>query len=162
MLGLRFTLYGLRACACAFSHATTPCLSRESRHSSPCGDFKPSLGGGSVPTEGPSWGYPRCVLGAIGAFLSTFGLEEPRFPEICLKIDVRIPPRRALRGLAAHPRKVDIRLPGKGDSNFHGARPVHQKHRWIRTSRLSIENSLSSSALWPWTPAQNHQPPLVN
>jgi len=25
-------------------------------------------------------------------------------------------------------RKVDIRLPGKGNSNSHGARPVHQKH----------------------------------
>ena len=45
------------------------------------------------------------------------------------------------------PRKVDIRLPGKGDSNSHGARPVHQKHRWIRTSRLSIKNSLSLETL---------------
>ena len=26
------------------------------------------------------------------------------------------------------PRKVDIRLSGKGNSNSHGARPVHQKH----------------------------------
>ena len=42
------------------------------------------------------------------------------------------------------PRKVDIRLPGKGDSNSHGARPVHQKHRWIRTRRLSIKNSLAN------------------
>ena len=40
-------------------------------------------------------------------------------------------------------RKVDIRLPGKEDSNSHGARPVPQKHRWTRTSRLSIKNSLS-------------------
>ena len=31
----------------------------------------------------------------------------------------------------------------KGDSNAHGARLVHQKYRWIRTSRLSIKNSLS-------------------
>ena len=38
-------------------------------------------------TEGPSWGYRRCVLGAIGALLSTFGREVPRFPEIYLKID---------------------------------------------------------------------------
>ena len=43
-------------------------------------------------------------------------------------------------------RKVDIRLPGKGDSNSHGARLVHQKHRWTRTSRLSIKNSLSPQA----------------
>ena len=35
-------------------------------------------------------------------------------------------------------RKVDVRLPGKGDSNSHGARPVHliiTKLRWIRTRR---------------------------
>ena len=33
-------------------------------------------------------------------------------------------------------RKVDIRLPGKGNSNSHGARPVHQTIstiKWIRT-----------------------------
>ena len=46
-----------------------------------------------------------------------------------------------------HPaRKVDIRLPGNGISNAHGARPVHQiisMIKWIRTSRSSIKNSLS-------------------
>ena len=44
-------------------------------------------------------------------------------------------------------RKVDVRLPGKGNSNSHGARPVHPiitTIKWIRTSRLSIKNSLSS------------------
>ena len=43
-------------------------------------------------------------------------------------------------------RKVDVRLPGKGDSNSHGARPVHliiTMIKWIRTRRLSIKNSLS-------------------
>ena len=43
-------------------------------------------------------------------------------------------------------RKVDIRLPGKGNSNPHGAKPVHliiTLMKWIRTSRLSIKNSLS-------------------
>ena len=42
-------------------------------------------------------------------------------------------------------RKVDVRLPGKGDSNCHGARPVHLINtmiKWIWTSRLSIKNSL--------------------
>ena len=41
-------------------------------------------------------------------------------------------------------RKVDVRLPGKGGSNSHGARPVHlivTMIKWIRTSRLSIKNS---------------------
>jgi len=40
-------------------------------------------------------------------------------------------------------RKVDARLPGKGNSTPHGARPVHQiitMIKWIRTSRLSIKN----------------------
>ena len=42
-------------------------------------------------------------------------------------------------------KKVDVRLPGKGNSNSHGARPVHliiTMTKWIRTSRLSIKNSL--------------------
>jgi hypothetical protein len=46
-------------------------------------------------------------------------------------------------------RKVDVRLPGKGNSNSHGARPVHiivTMMTWIRTSRLSMKNSLSQRA----------------
>ena len=46
-------------------------------------------------------------------------------------------------------RKVDIRLPGKGNSNSHGARPVHliiSMVKWLRTSRLSIKNSFSAIA----------------
>ena len=45
-------------------------------------------------------------------------------------------------------RKEDARLPGKGDLNFHGARPVHliiTMTRRIRTSRLSTKNSRSCS-----------------
>jgi hypothetical protein len=48
------------------------------------------------------------------------------------------------------PRKV--RLPRKGNSNSHGARPVHQIitiMKLIRTSRLSIENSPSLLSLSP-------------
>jgi len=44
-------------------------------------------------------------------------------------------------------RKVDVRLPGTGHSNSHGARPVHliiTMIKWIRTSRLSIKKSLST------------------
>ena len=35
--------------------------------------------------------------------------------------------RRGVEGRegGGHPRKVDIRLPGKGNSNPHGARPVY-------------------------------------
>ena len=42
-------------------------------------------------------------------------------------------------------RKVDVRLPGKENSNSYGARPVHliiTMIKWIRTSRSSIQNSL--------------------
>ena len=51
-------------------------------------------------------------------------------------------------------RQVDVRLPGKGNSNSHGARPVHQiisMIKWIRTSRLSIKNSVSGGR---WSEAQ--------
>jgi len=50
------------------------------------------------------------------------------------------------RGLGV--RKVDIRLPRKGNTNSHGARPVHQiisMIKWIRTSRLSIKNYVCRS-----------------
>jgi len=43
-------------------------------------------------------------------------------------------------------RKVDVRLPGKGDSNSHGARPVHliiTMIKWTRTTRLSIKKPFS-------------------
>jgi len=54
------------------------------------------------------------------------------------------------RGISSAPRKVDVRLPGKGDSNSHGARLVHliiTMIKWIRTRRLSIKNSLSDKHL---------------
>ena len=44
-------------------------------------------------------------------------------------------------------RKVYVRLRGKGNANSHAARPVHliiTIIKWIRISRLSIKNSLSS------------------
>ena len=50
-------------------------------------------------------------------------------------------------------KKVDARLPGKRNSKSHGAKPVHimiTMMKWIRTSRLSIKNSLSVKGPgWP-------------
>ena len=46
---------------------------------------------------------------------------------------------------------VDVRVPGKRNSNFHGARPVHliiMMIKWIRTSRLAMQNSLSLPRLF--------------
>jgi len=48
-------------------------------------------------------------------------------------------------GFGHRTRKVDVWLPGKGNSNTHGARPVlliTTMIKWTRTSRLSITNSL--------------------
>jgi len=57
--------------------------------------------------------------------------------------------RKTSTRLAGAARKVDVRLPGKGNSNSHGERPVHliiTMIKWIRTSRLTIQNSLSAGA----------------
>jgi len=46
--------------------------------------------------------------------------------------------------------QIDVRLPGKRNSNAHGARPVHliiTMIKWIRTSRLTIKNSSSVGTL---------------
>ena len=53
--------------------------------------------------------------------------------------------RGLVGGLVGGDRKVAIKLPGKGNSNSNGARPVHQiisMMKWIWTSRLSMKNSL--------------------
>ena len=63
-------------------------------------------------------------------------------------LDFRIFPA-SIPKLSTHTMKVDVRLPGKGNSNSHGARPVYiiiSMIKWIRTSRLSIKNSLSQPA----------------
>ena len=67
------------------------------------------------------------------------------------RVRVNIQPRKAgtygirLAFGMSGTRKVDIKLPGKGNSGSHGARPVHQiilVIKWIRTSELSMKNSL--------------------
>ena len=58
----------------------------------------------------------------------------------------RLDLERSQQQVAALSRKVDVRLPGKGNSNSHGARPVLliiTTIKWMRTSRLSIKNSFS-------------------
>ena len=45
---------------------------------------------------------------------------------------------------------VGLGVPGEGNSNSHGARPVHQiisMIKWIRTSKLSMQNCLSLGCL---------------
>jgi len=53
-------------------------------------------------------------------------------------------------GFAGMAREVDVRLPGKGNSKSHGARPVHliiTMINWIRTGGLTIKKSLSLAGM---------------
>ena len=50
-------------------------------------------------------------------------------------------------GLGNPTRNIDVRLPGQGNSNLHGARLVHliiTMMRWFRTRRLSSKECLFS------------------
>jgi len=70
---------------------------------------------------------------------STLGLRV-------IKKKKRRPPLIAHHGFSDITRKVDVRLPGKRNSNSHGARPIRliiTMIKWTRSSRLSIKNSLS-------------------
>ena len=62
-------------------------------------------------------------------------------PNVTTALQVKALIQSVLLEVAPVTRKVDMKLPGKGNSDFHGARPVHQiiSIRWIRTSRLSIK-----------------------
>jgi hypothetical protein len=80
-----------------------------------------------------------------------FGVESVGCRVIVSRLGVGAPGASrapAYLGGSVQGRKVDIKLPGKGNSDNHGARPVHKiisMIKWIRTSRLSIENLIS---LW--------------
>jgi len=84
---------------------------------------------------------------------------------LCVSLNSRLESNKEEEGVAScHSRpsrcqrrfcfgKVDIRLPGKGNSNSYGARPVHliiAMLKWIRTNRLPIKNSLSLAQPLGW------------
>ena len=55
-------------------------------------------------------------------------------------------------------RRADVRLPGKGNFNSHGARPVHliiTMMNWIQAGRLSTKYCVSSKR--PCHPRCNHE-----
>ena len=83
------------------------------------------------------WGFRARGRGSGVLEFGGWGLG---FGVLCLETNLC----NAVSGLG--PMKVDVRLPGKENSNSHGARPVHliiTMIKWIRTSRLSIKNYLS-------------------
>ena len=53
----------------------------------------------------------------------------------------------AYSALEGYERAVDIRLPGKGNSNSHGARPVHKNHLddQVDSDQQVVNNELSLS-----------------
>ena len=75
----------------------------------------------------------RCSI--LGPTQSRISLSILEYTKVTMRPDQR----------AAFTEVVGFRLSGKGNSDSHGARPVHQiisTIKWIRTSRLSIKNSL--------------------
>ena len=67
---------------------------------------------------------------------SGFRVQGVGLPEVKVVAEERVERLGVAEGLQLRPvqlqvapaRKVDIRLPGKGNSNFHGERPVHHNH----------------------------------
>ena len=89
--------------------------------------------------EKPSTGIPVESL-----FESSFHVFEANIAPW----EGRLKPRLHYGRVGSAPRHL---LPGKGNSNSHGARPVHliiTMIEWIRTSRLSMKNSLSLPGKW--------------
>ena len=87
-----------------------------------------------------------CRGGAGGAQLG--GLQTTRWVLFGI-----LDPGSGIQISGTSSRKADIRLPGKGNSNSHGATPSAQiiaMMKWIRTSRSSIKNSLSAFRTSRW------------
>ena len=65
-----------------------------------------------------------------------------------LKVEADLRAERVARYVTRISWKADAMLPGKGNLNSHGARPVHQivsMIMWIWTSSLSMKNLLALS-----------------
>jgi len=66
-------------------------------------------------TKGPSWGYPRCVLGAIGAFCQLLAGKGPGFQKNLKKLTFEYPheePGVRAGGGAPPPAELGLRLSG--------------------------------------------------
>ena len=117
---------------------------------------RPTVGseGGAFPYERgtpvnpqPSPHSPPTVLMILSCKFGTNKTVKARFwPRL-----EPFPCKHLRRGCSLLVRRVDVRLPGKGNSNSLGARPVHliiTMIEWIRNSRLSIKNSPSGQSKW--------------
>ena len=112
-------------------------------------------GGGQITTHLDHISYCKQHLVQIGRMVDIssiyrknlsgrdWGVPEARMVVASLVWDMPFTATAADSNKIERTRKVDIRLPGKGNSNSHGARPVHliiSMMKWIRTSRLSIKS----------------------
>jgi len=94
---------------------------------------------------GPSGCY---IMGII--MIRGGGVDDPRIPMPDVSTPVNLETNHGWDSLKdSSYRSVGgscTELPGKGNSNSHGARPVHliiKMIKWIRTSRLSKKNFVS-------------------
>ena len=97
-------------------------------------------------------GYPRHRLFFVCHRCWTFSIPLTpiaRYLDYSQHARNACPFNRDSQGVAERTRKVDARLPGKGNSNSHGARPVHliiSMMKWSWTSRFSVQDSLPCRA----------------
>ena len=75
--------------------------------------------------SGPAWAFRvyGCEFRVEGLGLLSYSLPLPL--PLSLSIPFSHSPVGRVSWVLYTTRKVDIRLPGKGNSNSHGARPVH-------------------------------------
>ena len=93
--------------------------------------------------------FPKIICIRIRCSNLVTVLTKPEPSQGCSRTFTQISytPRATLASRSPTPGKADVRLPRKGDSNSHGARPVHldiTMVQWIWTKRLTINNSLST------------------
>ena len=104
------------------------------------------LGPGILNTGFRAWEITQSLMRSKESSPAMTPPPPPSPPEFPMIYRLRVPRQSQLSEPAF--RKVDIRLPGKGDSNSHGARPVYYNIpmiKRIRTSRLSVKNSPSQN-----------------
>ena len=96
--------------------------------------------------RGDNWSNLQLVKPPTGQITNWSNSSGTPPPATSAAFTAHTPPWHGRRyGVFSGSRMVDVRLPGKGNLNSHGARPVHliiTMIKWIRTSRLSIKKSL--------------------
>ena len=88
-------------------------------------------------TEGPMWGHPMPVLGALSSFLEPFGGHlSPKLDKVSWKLTFEIPPQRASGGAACADQTERVwPVRNRKHSIFNG--------RWFRGSENQFQKNTS-------------------